>query len=215
MTRRDTRELILSTSLALFNELGEPNVTTNLIADEAGISPGNLHYHFRRKQDIVQALFNRLAEELLPLIDASPESGIDTDSLWFRLHLVFELKGRYRFVYRNISDIAGRMPDIEKALRALYLRERSAVIALLQGLATAGALEASSIQRAMLRDQLMLALTYWIPFSDIFDPRGAADGSAQVRAIAEVFLLGLPYLKPPWRAEAERLAEVYFTQLLP
>lgn len=213
MTRRDTRELILSTSLALFNDLGEPNVTTNLIADEADISPGNLHYHFRRKQDVVQVLFNRLSQELVPLIEVSGEGGIDTESLWFRLHLVFELKGRYRFVYRNISDIAERMPDIETAVRALFLRERNAVTALLNGLATAGVVQADPVQRTMLRDQLMLTLTYWIPFSYLFDPHGADNGSAQVRAIADVFLLALPYLQQPWQDEAERLAADYLARL--
>lgn len=213
MSQRDTRELILSTSLALFNDLGEPNVTTNLIADEADISPGNLHYHFRRKQDVVKALFSRFSEELVPLIDASGERAIDTESLWLRLHLVFELKGRYRFVYRNISDIAVRMPDIEKALKALFRREREAVTALLQGLAIAGVIDADATRRAMLRDQFMLTLTYWIPFSDLFDPHGARDGSAQVRAIADVFLLALPYLEQPWRDEAERLAADYLARL--
>ncbi len=209
MARRNTRELILGTSLALFNELGEPNVSTNLIADEAEISPGNLYYHFRQKQDIVEALLSRFAEALLPLIDVSVEDDIDAESLWIRLHLVFELKGQYRFVYRNISDFAGRMPDVEKVMRALFMRERGAVASLLAGLQENGSMGASPPQQAMLLDQIMLTLTYWIPHANLFDPKGAEDGSAQVLAIARVFLLVLPYLRQPWKDETGRLAAEY------
>ena len=209
MARRNTRELILETSLALFNEQGEPNVTTNQIADEADISPGNLHYHFRKKEDIVETLFTRFAEILVPLLEIPGEGPSDPEALWFRIHMIIEAKGQYRFIYKNLSDISERMPRVDRAIRALVSREEKAILGLLLGLEANGAMKVSDEQRLMLFEQVLLTFTYWIPFAEQFDPDGMESGAAQVRVIARIFLLILPYLEGDYQAGVESLATAY------
>lgn len=211
MTKRNTRELILSTSLSLFNDLGEPNVTTNHIADEADISPGNLYYHFRSKNDIVIELFKYFLARFQPLTDVPDDQSLDADDLWFLLHLAFELKSEFRFLYRNLSDITARIPDLNKAMRGLLVRERNAAIHLLEGLERQGSLSLDQQEKDMLIDNILLAVTYWIPYADIFDRKGLDRGSAAVKSIARVLQMIVPYLQEPARSQFSSLTREYLS----
>ncbi|WP_375580629.1 TetR/AcrR family transcriptional regulator [Marivirga tractuosa] len=61
---KNTKEKILQASLLLFNEKGMVNVSLRQIAQELNISQGNLNYHFKLKEDIVEALYFQLVEEM-------------------------------------------------------------------------------------------------------------------------------------------------------
>jgi AcrR family transcriptional regulator len=211
MARRNTRELILETSLALFNALGEPNVTTNHIADEADISPGNLYYHFRSKDDIVIELFKRFLARFQPLIDIPQDVLLRPEDLWFQLHLSFEVKGEYRFLYRNLADIAARIPDLRRALRGLLQRERQAAWNSLTGLEQAGMVRMDEPHKEMLTDSILLSLTYWIPYAELIEPDSRDDSHSQVTAMARVLLLVAPWLRQPEQDEFRNLAVAYLT----
>ncbi len=102
-----TRDRILQTSLQLFNECGEPPITTNHIADELEqISPGNLYYHFRNKDEIIALLFQQFERRMEIDPCRSPSAVSRT---WghsgSHLHLVFETIWEYRFLYRDLDNI--------------------------------------------------------------------------------------------------------------
>jgi AcrR family transcriptional regulator len=103
-----TRRRILDESLRLFNEHGEESVTTADIAAALGISPGNLYYHYRNKDQIVSELFGRLEERLdiEPRVDGDAAQAIE--DLWLYLHLMLEGIWDFRFFYRNLHGVARR-----------------------------------------------------------------------------------------------------------
>ena len=105
---RRTAERILEVTLELFNRFGEPNVSTTLISAELNISPGNLYYHFRDKEQIVNALFAEFRREMEELTDNTFEPPISVEDMWLFLHLLFEKIWAYRFLYRDLVDLLSR-----------------------------------------------------------------------------------------------------------
>jgi AcrR family transcriptional regulator len=102
MTTSATRKRILEAALRLFNEFGTAAISTNRIAAEAGISPGNLYYHYRNKEEIIRAL----VEDLLAAFEAFwllPEGRqLVLGDLQTLLSHTFEVQWRYRFLSREL-----------------------------------------------------------------------------------------------------------------
>src|SRR6476620_11119191 len=110
---RRTRERILELSLRLFNDFGEPNITTTVIAEEMNISPGNLYYHFRNKDDIVNSLFAQFESEIGRVLAVPGDRRPTVEDVWLFLHGSFELIWRYRFVYHDLNDLLSRNRKVE------------------------------------------------------------------------------------------------------
>ncbi len=166
-----TRDRILEASLALFNEDGLAAVSTHRIAAELGMSPGNLHYHFKTKQLLVAGLFRRFEERLSACMDAA--AGVAAiDDVWLSLHLTFEIINEYRFVYRDVDFLLNEYPQLEGRAQALTAHNLLAAKSLCTGLQEAGVIDASDEDVEMLALQIVFATTCWFSFKRLTPRRG-------------------------------------------
>jgi AcrR family transcriptional regulator len=212
---RRTRERILELSLRLFNDFGEPNVNTTLIAEEMNISPGNLYYHFKNKDDIINCLFQQFDREIESLLDPPTEARANVEDAWLFLHVLFELIWKYRFFYRDLNNLLANNRTLELKFKQLLLQKVRVARALTEGLKASGDLKASASEIEALATNMVVVATYWLSYAYVLDPRRIADPEVQSRALSrgcyQVLSLTAPYLTGSSRQLFEKLAHEYLT----
>ena len=167
-----TRDRILHTSLALFNEEGEAEVTTVDIANELDISPGNLYYHFKGKDQIIAELFRQYQHAMTTTLTAPIEGPLSedrnsTETNWFYLYVVMEEMYQYRFLYHNLDNILHRYPDIRRGFSRLIKLKRAAMFAICRTLMQQEVIDARDQQLLGLADNMTLNLTFWFNYDDL------------------------------------------------
>jgi AcrR family transcriptional regulator len=206
---RRTRERILETALAMFNEFGEPTVATTSIAFEMGISPGNLYYHYHSKEQILADLFANFRREIETTLAAPEQRPPHAEDIWLFLHLVFEAIWKYRFLYRDINDLVSRYHVIEVQFRRVLAHKIRVAQQILAGLVTAGQMRAQPTEISTLAENMVLVASYWMSFEFARDPRATQDDKTLARGAFHVISLAAPYLEPRERELFDQLAKRY------
>jgi len=109
------REAVLEKAINLFNENGTSKITTNHIAKEAGISPGNLYYHFDGKEHIIRAIYEQMILDWDQEYDRLERSSLNAlDALREFIHNNFKLLWKYRFFSRETVALINTDPELKK-----------------------------------------------------------------------------------------------------
>jgi AcrR family transcriptional regulator len=201
-----TRERILHTSLALFNELGEPNVTTLLIADELDISPGNLYYHFKSKIEIIDELFSWYEQDLLSILDV-PEEAMDIEDEWLFLHLIFETVAKYQFVYKDLVNLLREYDHLNPRFQRILKKKRLSCMQVLSNARELEHLRASDDELSALGENLIVTATFWLNYSIIANQEDTE--SALMKGVYQVMSLVAPFMEAERRDMLNALKEAY------
>ncbi len=159
-----TKDRILQISLQLFNERGERSVTTNHIAAELGISPGNLYYHFRNKHEIIKELMHQYQVETLEMLSLPEDRPLTTNDKINYFQVLSGQLWNYRFIHRDVYHLVESNEDFKK----IYPRFAGQVMQqgqrIYQAFVDAGLMKMTPSEIEALIINLWIVLTNWTNF---------------------------------------------------
>jgi AcrR family transcriptional regulator len=135
---RDTEQRILDAAHAVFLRRGTAGARMQEIADEAGVNKALLHYYFRSKDRLAEAVFGRILRGMFPPLVAILGSELEIEEK-VRQFVAIELDVLSRnpfvpaYLIAEMNQHPDRVPQLVKELTGLELgRETPKVRATLQ-----------------------------------------------------------------------------------
>lgn len=203
MPARDTRHRIVDTARRLFNRHGTQSVTTNHVARALGISPGNLYYHFRNKEEIIREIFERMnvrwaefwVQGRLPVLEDLVDLSNRT------LLLMWD----YRFLNRELGALLKRDPVLRARYRAVRKQRMTESASFLEGLVASGVLRKPESEASLsaLLTVMWLIPENWLSYMEIW---GKTINRKTLQESMDLFFqIMRPYLSLQARADLDRL----------
>jgi AcrR family transcriptional regulator len=166
----NTRDKIIDTALQLFNAQGTGAVSTNHIAATAGISPGNLYYHFRNKEDIILAIFEQMngygVEQYQRILDTYPPGTVV--ALENTFVMIQEYNWRYRFFKRELTALIMNDPLLKERFHVTNNQMRNMIRYTLDGGMANGSIKPmSATTKDHLIDAIWLVALFWLNYLEV------------------------------------------------
>lgn len=202
---RQTKEWILETACKLFNEHGTAAISTKRIAKEMGISPGNLYYHFKNKEEIILALFE-LGKDCYMEGWTSPQIP-PLQRLWNITKDVVMMWEDCRFFKKEMVTLIDNDPRLKEEYQELTQNIRQNAQILFQDLAQAGLVNfqgPSDLFESLLLISTLIA-NHWLTYLDLNDLPFTMENLHKGAEL--ILLVWQPYLTEEALVELNRLKE--------
>lgn len=167
---KNTKEKILATALTLFNKFGYAHVTIRMIALELDMSPGNLNYHFKTREDILEALYFEMVEAFDSRIDDLGKQEITLPGVQQDIYLSLKRMVAYRFFWTDLYSLLRASEVIKSHFEAVYQRRFDGYTYLLNHLFEKGLLHAFEFpaERQLLIERMIGFSNTWLYNSRIY-----------------------------------------------
>ena len=205
--KQNTYTRIVEASLILFNEEGERNISTNHIAAHLGISPGNLYYHFRNKDEIIVKLFKRYSDDLLEYLQTAVLPANVPDAVRY-MASIYDVMWRYRFLFSDVNTLLSRSVELLGEHNNFTQAKVSPLLVnLLIQLNGLNIIKADKVAMQDMAVNMWIITKYWFDFDASLHGRTKLTGESKVRGVRRTLSLLRPYLLEQYVEEFDQTLE--------
>lgn len=193
-----TKDRILNGALELFNADGATEVTTNDIARELKMSPGNLYFHFKNKEQIVRELFKKCAVETITVW--KPQTRMAKTKQKIQLIDFVDrnlaLYWKYRFFHREMYILRKKDPELSKLWHKHLKKTSLMMIILYKHWVKSGHMVPiqSKYEMEFVGELLFVASNSFMQFFETADRTGAPNTKTIEKARRHILRMLMPYL---------------------
>lgn len=165
----ETKRRILDAGRELFNQYGIADVSQRRIADHLGISPGNLTYHFKKSEDITEALYFELVATMNQSMAEVKSLNYDLPYLFRLIELLTDSFYEYRFFFLDFVHIIRNHDRIRKHYAQLSAMRRREFLEAVQQLIKSQMMRKAELpgEYDFLYDRFHILADFWLSFAEI------------------------------------------------
>jgi len=207
-----TKEKIILKSLELFNASGSKSVTTNHIAQALQISPGNLYYHFRSKEAIIQALFDQHVMAFEEVIQQPQHRPFTLATKAALLDAAIQNIWNYRFIYQDKDHLLAEDNELFVRNREFFKENIHNTLQLHYAMREDGLLQGSDEALQSLTLNTWVTATGWISFANAYLKATDQDTVASALArhcIYQIFAMEKPFMTEKAQQELDQIEDQY------
>ncbi|MBK6952770.1 MAG: TetR family transcriptional regulator [Crocinitomicaceae bacterium] len=195
----------MDTALNLFNEKGLAQVSLRTIAESMRISPGNLTYHFKKREEIVEALYYEFVAEVEERFEEMNLSEIKLNLVFDLILMLTETRLKYRFLMRDFTTLIAENPSIKKHYVAVIKKRKSQSMGIFDHLIEQKILRPAELENEYehLYERIQILGNFWIT-SALMQGNKMTNATVE-RNFEMVVQIMYPYLTNKGKREWERL----------
>jgi AcrR family transcriptional regulator len=203
---KNTKQKILDTARNLFNKNGYSQVTIRMLAQDLKISSGNLNYHFKKREAILEALYFEMVAVFDQRAQSLSDQKLTLEYTQLSIQTSMERMVDYRFFWNDLFYILQSNLKIQQHFEQAKVNRIKGYEYLFDAFIKQGILTPASfpLEYKLLAERMIDYSNTWLYASNLYETTASTQQMIE-KASLQLILFLYPYLTTRGQQEIQEL----------